>query len=82
MTVVKSFPAAVVYVFAITSMNDVIRDYDTSSLVYDLYLLLRVNTLACVPMYQVKPISDQHWPQIYYMALLDVGQSDRAQVYP
>ncbi len=62
MTVVKSFPAAVVYVFAITSMNDVIRDYDTSSLVYDLYLLLQVNTLVCVPKYQVKPISDQYWP--------------------
>ena len=62
MTVVKSFPAAVVYVFAITSMNDVMRDYDTSSLVYDLYLLLHANTLLCVHMYQVKTISDQHWP--------------------
>lgn len=36
MTVVKSFPEAVVYAFAITSMNDVMRDYDTSSLFYDL----------------------------------------------
>lgn len=31
MTVVKSFLAAVVYAFAITSMNEVMRDYDTSS---------------------------------------------------
>lgn len=62
MTVVKSFPAAVVYVFAITSMNDVMRDYDTSSIVYDLHLLLHVNTLVCVPTYLVKPISDQCWP--------------------
>lgn len=45
MTVVKSFPAAVVYVFAITSMNDVMTDYVTSSLVYDLHLLLHVNKL-------------------------------------
>lgn len=36
MTVVKSFPEAAVYVFAITSMNDVMRDYDTSSLFYAL----------------------------------------------
>lgn len=36
MTVVKSLPAAVVYAVAITSMNDVMRDYDTSSLLYDL----------------------------------------------
>lgn len=42
MTVVKSFPAAVVYVFAITSMIDVIRHYDTSSLVYDLHFLVSV----------------------------------------
>lgn len=62
MTVVKSFPAAVVYVFAITSMNDVMRDYDTSSLVYDLYRLFYVNTLMCVSKDQVKPISDQYWP--------------------
>lgn len=62
MTVVKSFPAAVVYVFAITSMNDVMRDYDTSSLVYDLYSVLYVNTLVCASKDQVKPISDQHWP--------------------
>lgn len=46
MTVVKSFPATVVYVFAITSMNDVIRDYDTSSLFYDLYLLISVHLYA------------------------------------
>lgn len=62
MTVVKSFPAAVVYVFAITSMNDVMRDYDTSSLVYDLYRLFYVNTLMWVSKDQVKPISDQYWP--------------------
>lgn len=31
MTVVKSFLAAVVYAFAITSMTDAMRDYDTSS---------------------------------------------------
>lgn len=60
MTVVKSFPAAVVYVFAITSMNDVMRDYDTSSLVYDLYLLLHVSTLVHVSTFQVKPISDKY----------------------
>lgn len=77
MTVVKSFPAAVVYVFAITSMNDVMTDYDTSSPVYDLYHLLYVNTLMSVAKDQIKLISFQYWPQIYYAAL----HSDTTQVY-
>ena len=63
MTVVKSFPAAVVYVVAITSMNDVMRDYDTSSRFYDLYLEHHVNTLVlCATTNQVKPIYVQYCP--------------------
>lgn len=46
MTVVKSFPAAVVYDFAITSMNDVMRDYVTSSRFYYLHVLILTSQCA------------------------------------
>lgn len=60
MTVVKSLPAAVVYAVAITSMNDVMRDYDTSSLVYDLDVLaLCQHSRVCD---HIKAISHRRWP--------------------
>lgn len=68
MTVVKSFPAAVVYAFAITSMNDVMRYYDTSSIFYDLHLFLNTNML--VHKNDIKALSVQslnvfNWPAWY-----------------
>lgn len=58
MTVVKSFPEAVVYAFAITSMNDVMRDYDTSSLFYDL------STSSFMPACERKLNQYQYYPWI------------------